>query len=97
MWCLRYHPGAVVHAISQYSKDPALTAALLEAEVLSQDPSTRFVDAFYTAFRAQAPEVPLHTLFSHMNNRDKMRPDASDDEVLIVLEEAFGRCGGSLF
>ena len=93
---LEVSPKEIVHAVSQYSKHDVFKAALQEAEVItSQNPSENFVDVFYASFKKSAPNVPLREIFYHVNNKDKIGPEATDEEIVrrlnVELEDALDR------
>lgn len=59
-------------------------ATSIEAQKKSQ---SDFITIFYETFKKQNPGVPLRTYFRTQELKDKIKPDATDEDVLKVLTD----------
>jgi len=85
---LEVSPVALIQGLAGGSQDPALLAALAQAQQAQQThPQASFTTLFYQAYQAQRPGSPLCDLFATAANRTRIGYGASDKEVLQIIEQ----------
>ena len=77
----------IVKALSNYSQDANFLEALKLAEQREKESIRNFVDLFGDAFKEVAPNGNLAAIFNTIELRDKVKYDATNEEVLNVLRE----------
>ncbi|HCQ29348.1 MAG TPA: protein translocase subunit SecDF [Flavobacteriales bacterium] len=77
----------VIDALSNHSKDPDYRAALKLAKEKQRNSDKDFVTLFAEAWNEVAPNKKLVSVFYTLQNKDKISPDASNEEVLAFLRE----------
>ena len=81
----------VVRALASNNKDVAFNAALAKAKELQQNSNDEFVTLFGKAYQDANPNGQLSAIFYTLDNKDKLSPNATNEEVLeFVKEEADG-------
>lgn len=75
----------VLRSLSNHSQDPAFLEALNRASQMA--PSEGFVSRFGRAYKEVAPEGKLAAIFSTVELRDKIPFNATNQQVLAVLQE----------
>lgn len=81
----------VVKALSSNNRDVAFNTALAEAKKLQQNSNKEFVELFGQAYQDANPTGQLSAIFYTLDNKDKLSPNATNEEVLeFVKEEADG-------
>ena len=81
----------VVRALSSNNRDVAFNTALAEAKKLQQNSNEEFVTLFGQAYQDANPTGQLSAIFYTLDNKDKLSPNATNEEVLeFVKEEADG-------
>ncbi|XWN34908.1 MAG: protein translocase subunit SecDF [Roseivirga sp.] len=84
---LEVSPVALIQGLAGGSKDPALLAALAQAQQQQQaQPQVSFTALFYQAYQAQRPGSKLSDIFATAANRTRINYDANDKEVLQLLD-----------
>ncbi len=77
----------VIDALANHSKDPDYRAALKLAKEKQRSSDKDFVTLFAEAWNEVAPNKKLSSVFYTLQNKDKISPDASNEEVLAFLRE----------
>ena len=81
----------VVRALSSNNRDVAFNTALADAKKLQQNSNEEFVTLFGQAYQEANPIGQLSAIFYTLDNKDKLSPNATNEEVLeFVKEEADG-------
>jgi SecD/SecF fusion protein len=81
----------VVRALASNNRDVAFNTALAEAKKLQQNSNEEFVTLFGQAYQSANPNGQLSAIFYTLDNKDKLSPNATNEEVLeFVKEEADG-------
>lgn len=75
----------VLMALSNHSEDPAFLEAMERARQMP--PSESFVSRFGRSYKEVAPQGRLAAIFSTVELRDKIAFNATNEEVLNVLQE----------
>ena len=75
----------VVRALSGYNTNPLFNKAISRAVEMQKSSQQDFVTLFGQAFKEVAPNAQLAAIFSRLETRDKIKPNASNDEVLKVI------------
>lgn len=85
----------VVRALSGYNTNPVFNQAMSRAVAMQKNSQQDFVTLFGQAFKEIAPDAQLAAIFSRIETRDKIKPNATNDEVLKVIRaeanDAFDR------
>ena len=85
----------VVRALSGYNTNPVFNQAMTRAVAMQKNSQQDFVTLFGQAFKEIAPDAQLAAIFSRIETRDKIKPNATNDEVLKVIRaeanDAFDR------
>jgi len=77
----------VVRALSSNSKDQAFNTALVEAKNMQQNTTADFVTLFGQAYEAANPQGKLSSIFYTLDNKEKLSPNATNEEVLTFIKE----------
>ncbi|HEX7410931.1 MAG TPA: protein translocase subunit SecDF, partial [Bacteroidales bacterium] len=75
----------VVRALSGYNTNPVFNQAMTRAVAMQKNSQQDFVTLFGQAFKEIAPDAQLAAIFSRIETRDKIKPNATNDEVLKVI------------
>ena len=75
----------VVRALSGYSTNPVFNQAIDKAVAMQKNSQQNFVTLFGQAFKEIAPNAQLAAIFGRIEMRDKIKPNATNDEVLTVI------------
>jgi SecD/SecF fusion protein len=77
----------VVRALSSYSDDPSFNEAIKKANELQVKNGGNFVTYFEQAYNEINPNGKLISVFYTRDNKEKLKPDASNEEVLTFINE----------
>lgn len=77
----------VVRALSSYSDDPSFNEAIEKANELQVKNGGNFVTYFEQAYNEINPNGKLISVFYTRDNKEKLKPDASNEEVLTFINE----------
>ena len=89
---LEVSPVALIQALAGNSKDPAFLAALAQAQQQQlQQPQASFTTLFYQAYQAQPAAGKLSAIFATAANRTRISYDATDKEILQLLDQEMDR------
>ena len=77
----------VVRALASFSKDQAFNQAVVEAKKRQQSTTADFVTLFGQAYQEISPEGKLAAIFYTLDNKDKLSPNATNEEVLAFVKE----------
>ena len=81
----------VVRALASNNRDVAFNTALSEAKKMQHNSNEEFVTLFGQAYQDANPTGQLSAIFYTLDNKDKLSPNATNEEVLeFVKEEADG-------
>ena len=84
---LEVSPSALLSAMARDPDLPIFKESLALAETRTRTGGD-FLSAFHQAFQQEvAPGRPLTEIFAHVNTRDRIASDATDEDVLAVLQE----------
>jgi SecD/SecF fusion protein len=75
----------VVRALSGYSTNPVFNQAITKAVAKQKNSQQDFVTLFGESFKEIAPNAQLAAIFGRIEMRDKIKPNATNDEVLKVI------------
>ena len=75
----------VVRALSGYNTNPVFNKAIARAVEMQKNSQQNFVTLFGQAFKEIDPNAQLAAIFSRIETRDKIKPNATNDEVLKVI------------
>lgn len=78
----------VVKALSSYSDDPSFVEAIKKANQLQVKNGGNFVTYFEQAYNEINPNGKLISVFYTIDNKEKLSPNASNEEVLNFINEA---------
>ncbi|MFY0689613.1 MAG: protein translocase subunit SecDF [Cyclobacteriaceae bacterium] len=82
---LEVSPVEIVKGISGDNQDPDFVQALEEATNAVRGTQLNYVDEFYSAFKAIAPDKNLAFVFSNASNRGRIGLQTTDEEVLEII------------
>ena len=77
----------VVRALSGYSTNPVFNQAIAKAVAKQKSSQRDFVTLFGESFKEIAPNAQLAAIFGRIEMRDKIKPNATNDEVLAVIRK----------
>ncbi len=77
----------LVKALSNYSSDPTLAAALARAQEMQKDSQDDFVTLFGKAFEEVDPNAQLAAVFNTQDLRGRINPNMTNGQVLSVIRE----------
>lgn len=76
----------VVNAMAgSNNTNPLFKKAIADAKEEQKNSQSDFITIFYEVFKRENPNTPLRTYFRTQELKDKIKPDASDEDVLKVL------------
>jgi len=77
----------VVKALSSFSKDQAFNKAIIDAKKLQKETNKDFVTLFGEAYADANPNGKLSAVFYTLDNKGKLSPNATNEEVLAFVKE----------
>tara|TARA_R110001592_G_scaffold165164_4_gene399383 strand:+ start:1511 stop:4537 length:3027 start_codon:yes stop_codon:yes gene_type:complete len=77
----------VVKALSSFSKDNAFNQAIIDAKKAQKATNADFVTLFGQAYQEKNPNGKLSSIFYTLDNKDKLSPNATNEEVLTFIKE----------
>lgn len=77
----------VVRALSSYSEDAAFNKAIADANQLQIKNGGNFVTYFAEAYKKNNPNGQLISVFYTRDNKEKLSPNASNEEVLAYIND----------
>ena len=77
----------VVKALSSYSEDSLFINSVRRAKKMQQQSQSDFVTLFGEAFESLDPNAKLASIFYTLENKEKIRRDATNEEVLAFIKE----------
>jgi SecD/SecF fusion protein len=77
----------VVKALSSFSKDNAFNQAIIDAKTAQKATNADFVTLFGQAYQEKNPNGKLSSIFYTLDNKDKLSPNATNEEVLSFIKE----------
>jgi SecD/SecF fusion protein len=77
----------VVKALSSFSKDNAFNQAIIDAKTAQKATNADFVTLFGQAYQEKNPNGKLSSIFYTLDNKDKLSPNATNEEVLAFIKE----------
>lgn len=84
---LEISPVDIVRGLSGNSQDSAFIKALNKASAQSKNSQKSFSSLFFDAYRQDNPGKRLAPLFATASNRGKINMNATDDEVISLVEK----------
>ncbi len=75
----------VVAMAGSNASNPAFKKAIADAIEAQKNSQSDFITTFYDVFKKQNPSTPLRTFFRTQELKDDIKPDATDEQVLKVL------------
>jgi SecD/SecF fusion protein len=79
-------PIDIIKGLAGNSQDSAFVTALNTARIQSKTRSANFSDLFFDAYRSQNPGKKLAPIFSTASTRGRIGLNASDNEVINIVE-----------
>lgn len=80
-------PVDIIKGLAGNSQDSAFVKALNTASTRAKTSSKNFSDLFFDSYREQNPGKRLAPVFSSASTRGRISLNASDDEVIKIIEE----------
>ncbi|TXB65391.1 protein translocase subunit SecDF [Vicingus serpentipes] len=77
----------VVKALSSFSKDNAFNQAIIDAKTAQKATNADFVTLFGQVYQEKNPNGKLSSIFYTLDNKDKLSPNATNEEVLAFIKE----------
>jgi SecD/SecF fusion protein len=77
----------VVKALSSFSKDNAFNQAIIDAKTAQKATNKDFVTLFGEVYQEKNPTGKLSSIFYTLDNKDKLSPNATNEEVLTFIKE----------
>ncbi len=77
----------LVKNLSDNSVDPTFTKAIAMARQNQADSQDDFITLFYDAFKKVDPNAQLNAIFGTYSLKDRINPNTSDEDVLVILRE----------
>lgn len=77
----------VVKALASYSKDNAFNQAIIDAKKQQQVTQADFVTLFGQEFQKKNPNGKLSSIFYTLDNKEKLSPNATNEEVLSFIKD----------
>jgi SecD/SecF fusion protein len=84
---LEVYPVDIIRELSSNSQDSAFIKAVTKARVRSRNSQRSFTSLFFEAYREDNPGKRLAPLFATASTRGRIGINASDDEVINLIEE----------
>jgi SecD/SecF fusion protein len=75
----------IVRSLANHSTDPTFVKAIARAQEMQKNSTDDFVTLFGKAFKEVDPNAKLASIFSTVELKDKVKFNASNDEVLKVI------------
>ncbi len=79
--------GDLVYSLANNNPDPSLTKAIATANERLKTTQKDYVTLFGEAYEEIAPQGKLAALFATQNNKDKVKPTSTNQEVLSYIRE----------
>lgn len=76
----------VVKALASYSKDNAFNQAIIDAKNAQKTNNADFVTLFGKAYQEKNPNGKLSSIFYTLDNKEKLSPNATNDEILSFIK-----------
>ena len=76
----------VVKALSSFNKDVAFNTAIADAKMAQQSADKGFVELFGEIYQNNNPNGKLSGVFYTLDNKDKLSPNATNEEVLEFVQ-----------
>jgi SecD/SecF fusion protein len=76
----------VVKALSSFNKDVAFNTAIADAKKAQQSADKGFVELFGEIYQESNPNGKLSGVFYTLDNKDKLSPNATNEEVLEFVQ-----------
>jgi SecD/SecF fusion protein len=76
----------VVKALSSFNKDVAFNTAIADAKMAQQSSDVGFVELFGKVYQESNPNGKLSGVFYTLDNKDKLSPNATNEEVLEFVQ-----------
>lgn len=76
----------VVRALSSFSKDASFNQAIADAKEAQKASNKDFVTVFGEVYREKNPNGKLSSVFYTLDNKDKLSPNATNEEVLAFIK-----------
>lgn len=76
----------VVKALSSYSKDNAFNQAIIDAKKEQTKTQADFVTLFGEEYQKKNPNGKLSSVFYTLDNKEKLSPNATNEEVLAFIK-----------
>ncbi len=76
----------VVKALSSFNKDVAFNTAIADAKKAQQNADKGFVELFGDIYQENNPNGKLSGIFYTLDNKDKLSPNATNEEVLEFVQ-----------
>lgn len=76
----------VVKALASYSKDNAFNQAIIDAKNEQKVNNADFVTLFGKAYQEKNPNGKLSSVFYTLDNKEKLSPNATNEEVLAFIK-----------
>ncbi len=77
----------VVKALASFSKDNAFNQAIIDAKKAQKSTNRDFVSLFGEVYQEKNPNGKLSSIFYTLDNKDKLSPNATNEEVLAFVKE----------
>ncbi|MCB0381415.1 MAG: protein translocase subunit SecDF, partial [Flavobacteriales bacterium] len=77
----------VVKALASFSKDNAFNQAIIDAKKEQQVTQADFVTLFGQEYQKKNPNGKLSSVFYTLDNKEKLSPNATNEEVLAFIKE----------
>ncbi len=77
----------VVKALASYSKDNAFNQAIIDAKKEQQVTQADFVTLFGQEYQKKNPNGKLSSVFYTLDNKEKLSPNATNEEVLAFIKD----------
>lgn len=77
----------VVRALSSYSKDITFNQAIIDAKKAQLTKQSDFVTLFGEAYSSKNPNGKLSSIFYTLDNKEKLSPNATNDEILDFIKK----------
>jgi len=76
----------VVKALASFSKDNAFNQAIIDAKKAQKATNKDFVTLFGETYQEKNPNGKLSSVFYTLDNKDKLSPNATNEEVLAFVK-----------
>lgn len=79
--------GDLIKSLSNNNPDAAFNKAITETNTRIKSSQKDYVTLFGEVYKETAPEGKLASIFANQNNKDKVKPASSNEEVLKYIKE----------